>query len=130
VPHPLLEQVALPLAMPAQTLPQVPQLFRSVLVSTHALPQRMNGAVHWKSQVPPLHTDLPLVGAEQTTPHLPQLEVALEVSTHEPLQLVSVPQSVPQLLPLQTFPGSHLVVQSPQCSESELKSTQALPQAL
>ena len=120
----------MPLAMPGQTLPQLPQLTGSVLVSTQPLPQRMNGAVHWKSQLPLPHTDLPLVGAEQTTPHLPQLEVALEVSTHEPVQFVSVPQSVPQLPPLQTLPEPHLIVQFPQCSESELKSTQAPPQEL
>jgi hypothetical protein len=68
------------------------------------------------------------VGAEHTVPHLPQLEVALEVSTHEPLQLVNVPQSVPQVPDLQTLPAPQGFVQLPQCSESELKSTHALPQ--
>ena len=116
--------------MPGQTVPQPPQLLGSVLVSTQLSVQRMNGAVHWKSHFPPLQTDLPFVGAEHTTPHFPQLEVALEVSTHEPLQFVNVPQSVPQLPPLHTMPEPHLFVQFPQCSESELKSTQALPHAL
>jgi len=51
------------------------------------------------------------------------LDVALEVSTHEPLQLVSAPQSVPQLPDLQTMPAPHLIEQLPQWSEAELKST-------
>jgi hypothetical protein len=93
--------------MPGQTVPQLPQLLASVLVSTQLLPQRMNGAVHWKSQLPPLQTDLALAGAGHTVPHFPQSEVALEVSTHEPLQLLSVPQSVPQLPDLQTVPAAH-----------------------
>lgn len=70
-----------------------------------------------------MQTDLPFAGAVQIFPHIPQFEVALEVSTHEPLQLVSVPQSVPQLPDLQTAPAWHLFVQLPQRSESELKST-------
>jgi hypothetical protein len=61
-------------------------------------------------------------------PHLPQFDVALDVSTHEPLQLVSVPQSVPQLPDLHTLPAPHLIVQLPQWSVSELKSIHALPQ--
>jgi hypothetical protein len=64
--------------------------------------------------VPPLQTDLPLAGAVQTVPHVPQLEVALEVSTHEPLQLVRMPQSVPQLPDLQTLPTPHSFEQLPQ----------------
>ena len=72
-----------------------------------------------------MQTDLPLTGAAQTLPHVPQLEVALEVSTHEPLQLVSVPHSVPQLPDLQNVPTLHLFPHVPQCSEAELKSTQA-----
>ncbi len=100
--------------MPGQTVPQLPQLLRSVLVSTQPLPQRINGARHWKSQDPALHTGLALPGAKHTIPHLPQSDVALEVSTHEPSQLVSAPQSVPQLPPLHTMPAPHLFVQLPQ----------------
>jgi hypothetical protein len=111
--------------MPGQTVPQVPQLLVSLVVSTQLAPQRMKGAVHWKSHEPPLQTDLPFVGAEHTVPHLPQLEVALEVSTHEPLQLVNVPQSAPHCPDLQTMPAPQRIGQVPQCSESELKSTQA-----
>jgi len=65
---------------------------------------------------------LPFAGALQTVPHDPQFEVALEVSTHEPLQLVRLPQSVPQLPDLQTMPLSHFFVQIPQWSEAELRS--------
>jgi hypothetical protein len=119
-----------PLAIDGQAEPQPPQLLASVVVSTQALPQRMKGAVHWKSQAPPLHTDLPLLGAVQTFPHIPQLDVALEVSTHDPLQLLDVPQSVPQVPDLQTMPAPHLIEQSPQCSASELKSIQAPLQSL
>jgi hypothetical protein len=32
--------------MLGHTLPQLPQLFASIVVSTQLLPQRMNGAVH------------------------------------------------------------------------------------
>jgi hypothetical protein len=130
VPHPLLEQVGVPLAIPGQTAPHVPQLLTSVLVSTQLLPQRMKGAVHWKSQLPLLHTDLLFAGGLQTAPHLPQLDVALEMSTHEPLQLVSAPQSLPQVPDLHTAPAPHWVVQLPQWSESELRSTQAPLQSL
>jgi hypothetical protein len=66
-----------------------------------------------------------LAGAVQTLPHVPQLDVALEVSTHEPLQLLSAPQSVPQLPDLQTVPTPHLFEQLPQWSEAELKSMHA-----
>jgi hypothetical protein len=116
--------------MPGQTTPQLPQFFGSALVSTQLSPQRMKGAVHWKSQVPPPHTDLAFAGDAQTVPHLPQLEVALDISTHEPLQLVSAPQSVPQSPNLQTAPVPHSFVQLPQCWESELKSTHAPLQSL
>jgi len=84
----------------------------------------MKGAVHWKSQLPAAQTDLPFVGDVQTVPHAPQLDVALEVSTHEPLQLVSAPQSVPQVPDLQTMPAPHSFVQLPQCAEFDARSTQ------
>jgi len=41
VPHPLPEQVAVPLGMPGQTVPQPPQLPTSARVSTQLFPQRM-----------------------------------------------------------------------------------------
>jgi hypothetical protein len=111
--------------MLGQSLPQPAQLLVSVVVSTQPLPQRMKGAVHWKSQLPALQTDLPFAGTGHTVPHVPQLDVALEVSTHEPLQLLSDPQSLAQLPELQTEPALHCFVQLPQWSEAELKSTQA-----
>jgi hypothetical protein len=114
-----------PLGIPGHTEPQLPQLPASILVSTQMLPQRMKGALHWKSQLPREQTDLPFAGDVQTVPHAPQLDVALEVSTHEPLQLVSVPQSVPQAPDLQTMPAPQSFVQLPQCAESERRSTHA-----
>jgi hypothetical protein len=39
--HPLLLQVAVPLAMGGQSAPHAPQLLVSVLVSTQLVPQRM-----------------------------------------------------------------------------------------
>jgi hypothetical protein len=58
------------------------------------------------------------------------LDVALEVSTHEPLQLVSAPQSVPHAPDLQTVPTAHLLVQVPQCSDADPKSTHSPSQSL
>lgn len=109
--------------MPGHAVPHAPQLLGSILVSIQLLPQRMNGALHWKSQLPLAQTDLPFAGALHTFPQLPQLDVALEVSTHEPSQLVSAPQSAPQLPEMQTIPLSHFLVQVPQWSEAELRST-------
>jgi hypothetical protein len=39
--HPLLLQIAVPLAVVGQSAPQPPQLLVSVLVSTQPVPQRM-----------------------------------------------------------------------------------------
>ena len=71
-----------------------------------------------------------LAGAVQTVAHFPQFDVATEVSTQAPLQLVSEPQSLPQLPALQTVPGPHCPVQLPQCAELEFKSTHCPSQAV
>jgi hypothetical protein len=130
VPQPLLLQVAVPLAIPGHTFPHAPQLPVSLLVSTQALPQRMSGKLHWKVHVPLPQTAVAFGGDGQTFWHLPQLDVALDVSTHEPPQLVRAPQSALQLPALQTVPVAQAVPHTPQCAESELRSTHAPSQSV
>lgn len=83
----------------------------------------MKGELHWKEQPAGAQTGMAFAGAWQTVPHLPQFDVAFEVSTQAPSHWVKVPQSAPQMPDLQTDPASHGVVQVPQCSESDFKST-------
>jgi hypothetical protein len=83
----------------------------------------MCGKLHWKVQLPPLQTAVAFGGDAQTFWHLPQLDVALDVSTQEPPQLVRAPQSALQLPALQTVPAVHALPHTPQCAESELRST-------
>jgi hypothetical protein len=123
VPQPLLLQVAVPFAIPGHAVPHAPQLLVSLLVSTQPFPQWMSGKLHWKVQLPLLQTAVAFRGDAQTFWHLPQLDVALDVSTHEPPQLVRAPQSALQLPALQTVPAPQAVPHTPQCSESELRST-------
>jgi len=125
VPQPLLLQVAVPFAIPGHTVPHAPQLLVSPLVSTQALLQRMYGRLHWKVQLPLLQTAVALRGGTHVFWHLPQLDVALDVSTQEPPQLVRAPQSALQVPALQTVPPPQAVPHTPQCAESELRSTHA-----
>jgi hypothetical protein len=125
VPQPLLVHVAVPFGTLGQTVPQSPQLLGSRLASTHPLPQRMKGKVHWKSHVP-VQTGIAFGGALQCVPHWPQFEVSVNKLTHEPVQSVCVPHSVVQAPALQTMPASQAVAQLPQCLVSERRSTQDL----
>ena len=74
-----------------------------------------------------MHCACALSGGAQALPHLPQFEGELRVSTHEPPQLVSAPQSEPQVPALQTEPAAQLVPHLPQCAASDARSTQAAP---
>jgi hypothetical protein len=124
VPQVLAAQVAVPFVTLGQAVPQAPQLFRSVLGSTQAAPQRMKGAVHWKPQLV-AQVGVPLGGALQIVPHFPQFEVSLPRSTQEPLQSVLSPQSVAHWPAIHTLPEPQLVEQLPQCSALARISTHA-----
>jgi hypothetical protein len=102
---------------------QPPQLFRSVLGSTHAFPQRMNGFWHWKSHLPPLHTGAEFGGGMHTAPQAPQFDVSPPVSTHDAPHVVLLPQSAMHTPPWHTVPLVQAVPQAPQCAGSELSST-------
>jgi hypothetical protein len=91
--QPLPVQVGVPLATVGQIFPQAPQLRMSFVLSTHTLPQRMVGRLHWKLQLP-VHTGIALAGAVQVVPHFPQLDVSLSRLTQEVPHCVFVPQSV------------------------------------
>jgi hypothetical protein len=67
----------------AHTIPQPPQLLRSVLVSTHASPQRMLGGR--QSHTPSRH-DAPPVHAIE---HPPQFSGLALVLTHAPPHAIS-----------------------------------------
>jgi hypothetical protein len=100
-PQPLPVQVGVPLATVGQIFPQAPQLRMSFVLSTHTLPQRIVGRLHWKLQVP-VHTGMALAGAVQIVPHFPQLDVSLLRVTQEVPHCVFVPQSVVHWPALQT----------------------------
>jgi hypothetical protein len=77
-PQALLLQPGVPFATAGHTVPQPPQLFLSVLVSTHAPPPlrvlalqsvpELHEPTHW----PPVHASVPPVGALQLFPQTPQ----------------------------------------------------------
>ena len=93
-PHWLSVQDATPPITAGHILLQPPQLATSARGSMQAAPQRMNGLVHWKSHLPPLHTGAEFGGGLHTMPHAPQFEVSLPVSTQEEPHVVLLPQSV------------------------------------
>jgi hypothetical protein len=85
----LATHVACAFATPVvQTLPQLPQSFTLVLVSTHVPPHR-SGVLAWQPerQVDPEHTGVP-ASPEQACPQEPQLASSLVVSTQDPLHAV------------------------------------------
>ena len=114
-----------------QTLPQAPQLLGSLLVSTQPALHSMNGLRQAKSQVPPAQLGAAWGGALQIVPQAPQFDVLLARLTHEPAQLV-VPfgQLSLQLPWLHTSPAPHRLMQEPQCSLSDNRSTHESEQLL
>jgi hypothetical protein len=145
-----------PLHVPVQTAPHAPQLFASVLSSTHLPLHKVVAFGHPAVHVPatqrsPLgHTlphapqfegslcvslhvgaHLPLVHTSplgQALPHAPQFVSLCVTSTQLPLQSVSPALHVSVHLPwLQTSPEGHAFAQLPQCFASEVVSTQSLP---
>ena len=96
-------------------LPQLPQLFESLEVSTQVLPHMVPAHV-W--QVPALH--IPDV---HTLPQLPQLFESLEVSTQVLLHVVPIQVQTPAV---QLFTAGHWVAHVPQWLTSVWRSTHAV----
>jgi hypothetical protein len=93
--HCPLWQVAPPLQ--AYGEPQPPQLFTSLVKSTHAPLQRLKPLRQVSVQEPETHVGSALgTLVEQVTPHIPQLLVSLEVLTHAPPQRVGVDAGQPE----------------------------------
>jgi hypothetical protein len=108
-----------------QTVPQPPQLFASVDVSTHVPPHRSSGVAHWHDP------DRHVVPPPQTWPQAPQLELSELRSTHPPLHtLRGDVQLALQAPELQTWVPVHAVVQLPQWLGSLVGSTQVPPQEM
>jgi hypothetical protein len=89
MPHCEFVHVAVPFAVPGQTLPQLPQFARSELVFTHAPPHAVNPPAQTKPQLPPTQVAEPFGGALHAVPQAPQLAVSVCVFAQVPLQSVS-----------------------------------------
>jgi hypothetical protein len=63
----------MPLATPGHRLPQVPQLFTSLLMLTQAAPQAVYPAEQVNPHAPPLHAGAPFATPPHVFPHAPQL---------------------------------------------------------
>ena len=103
-------------------LPQAPQLFGSVVVFTHVLPQRLGNEalLHAATHVEPLHAVDPPLGAAGHVAHTPGAGPQSKVPEgHDP----HVPP--PQVAPL-----GHALPQAPQFFGSATVFTHALPQRL
>lgn len=124
MPHWLAAQVAVAFGLPAQILPQIPQLSGSVVVSTQAPPHSMAGSKQAKSHVPSRQVAVAFAGGIQTVVQLPQCPVLVITSTQEPSQLVVVPPQVePQSLSVQTSLLPHSLLQLPQWALFDVRST-------
>ena len=102
---------------PLQTLPHVPQLSRSEVLSTHCVPHRLSGGVHSAWQVPPEHTS----PVAHVFPQVPQFAWSVCVLAQygapasPPGQSVSpAPHESEHAPPLQTFPVGQTFPQVPQ----------------
>lgn len=82
-----LEQVAEPYTPGlGQTLPQEPQLFTSVCVSSHVVPHCVCVAEHMKPQLPIEQTAVPPLVVVQTFAQAPQSSTSDCRSTHPPVK--------------------------------------------
>ena len=122
--HCPLEHTALALGFAMQGMPQAPQFWGSVAVSTQAPPHSIRGSTHAKSQLPAAQTGVAWLGAMHTVSHAPQWAVLLNKSTHEPSQLVVPPEQVrPHVPPAHTSSKPHALGQLPQWALFDFKST-------
>jgi hypothetical protein len=106
-----------------QGLLQPLQWALSVLGFTQVLPQAMKGGVQASWQVPPEQT---WALVRQLVVQLPQCVSSVVVSTQRVPHRLWVPQSMTQVLPSQTLPGAHGVLQRLQWFSSVVVSTQIL----
>jgi hypothetical protein len=94
-----------------QTLPQVPQLFRSIAVFAQRNPQRERFAAHAIAQLPAVQ----LSRKPQAIAQPPQFNELVIVSTHAPPHNVVEPtQFSPHVPPEQTLGLGHGTLQPPQ----------------
>jgi hypothetical protein len=107
-----------------QTTPQLPQLFGSVAVITHAPLQLICPAGH--VQEPPTQ----LWPAAQMLPHWPQFATLVIRSTQLDPHGVPLAHSVPQVPCEQTVPTGHTLPHVPQLFPSELRSAHVVPQVV
>jgi hypothetical protein len=92
----------LPPLGPMHPLPQDPQLFGSVVVSTHEPQHAVSPASHsMLLQTPHMHLS-PLV---QEWPHVPQLNGSVWVSASHPVDVSPMPPDEPELVPSPIVPS-------------------------
>jgi hypothetical protein len=127
-PHPAPVQVPCKqTSVPVQAVPQLPQLFGSLAVSTQTPPQSFWVPTQLEVwQVPPTQSWF----AVQTVSQPPQLFESVCVSTHEPEQsVVGAGQSATQLPAAHFWPLAHALLQLPQWAASVWVSVQVVPQS-
>jgi hypothetical protein len=105
-----------------QTRPHAPQLFASVAVVTHWLPQMISPAPHM--QVPPVH--VAPIGHE--CPQTPQLSGSVVSPVVQPITVpaehIIVPDGQPHTPAVHVEPGPQLTQAAPQCAGSVWVSKQ------
>ena len=127
-PETLQAQVLLTqLAPVAQTVPQPPQFFASLVGSTQTPPQAICGGVQLRFTQPPA---LQVWLALQAWLQPPQLFTSVLVLTQVLLQTVSPETLQAHLLPTQLAPVAQVMPQPPQFFTSLVGSTQAPPQVI
>jgi len=127
-PHTELAHVAVPWAGAVQTMPQPPQLWVLLVVSTQLPPQLVCPCGHETTQLPPAHTWF----APQTVPQAPQLFLSLcSLTQAVPHAEKAASQEMPHCAFWQVAPpfagAGQEVPQAPQLVTVVLRSTQALP---
>jgi hypothetical protein len=106
---------------PLHAFEQAPQLLRSSVSLTHAVPHLTRGLVHTHALL--MH----VAPVGQAVPHAPQLLLSFVVSMQVvPLQSVSVSLHT-QAPPWQDVPEGHFLPHTPQLFESIVTSVQAAP---
>jgi hypothetical protein len=98
--------------MPVQTLPQVPQLVRSVMRLTQAPEHRERPALHWHWLFTQSRVE------SQALPQRPQW-VGFAARFSQPLPQSAVPKAHSHVPPAHCVPFVQTVVQLPQCCSSD-----------
>jgi hypothetical protein len=117
--------MAWPFAGTLHAMPQPPQWFGSLDVSTQPPPHLSKSGSQSKSQTPAVHRRVPFAGATQALSQLPQCDNEELKSTQERLQLTrGVVHEVLQALMSQTSLAGHRLPQLPQLFGSAFRSKQ------